>query len=84
MAIEELGMNILTYGFNTDQHCNGYVRVTIVDGEIWIRIYDDAKQFNLREYLKKDENLSAVILDKILSKLDYQHNAGVNTLVLKV
>ncbi len=90
LAIEEIATNIIQYGFTADKKYNAYVRVTVED-EICIRIYDNASTFNLKEKLQnsigkfpEEDNISLRIIEKILEKIDYQNNAGINTVVLVV
>ena len=90
LAIEEIATNIIQYGFAENKNYNAYIRVT-VENEICIRIYDNASTFNLKEKLQnsigkfpEEDNISLRIIEKILSKIDYQNNAGINTVVLVV
>lgn len=90
LAIEEMVTNIVQYGFEPGKDYNAYVRVTL-DDEICIRIHDNASGFNLKEKLlnsvgdyPEEDNISLRIVEKILEKIDYQNNAGVNTVVLVV
>ena len=90
LAIEELATNIVKYGFNVEKKYNAYVRVIITD-KIEIHIYDNSSNFNLKQKLQntgsdypEDRNLSLRIIEYILENIDYQNNAGINTLVLTV
>ena len=90
LAIEEMATNIVQHGFKPGQNYNAYIRVT-VDDEICIRILDNASGFNLKEKLQnvvgefpEEANISLRIVEKILDRIDYQNNAGINTVVLIV
>ena len=90
LAIEEMATNIVQHGFKPGKNYNSYIRVTVED-EICIRILDNASGFNLKEKLQnvvgefpEEANISLRIVEKILDRIDYQNNAGINTIVLIV
>lgn len=90
LAIEEIATNIIKYGFQSGKDYSAYVRVTVGD-EICVRIYDNASKFNLKERLQQyrdtfpdGASISLRIVETILERIDYQNNAGINTVVLVV
>ncbi len=46
LSIEELCVNIIRFGFKEDKNHSIYIKLAKYDGEIFLRIRDDARDYN--------------------------------------
>lgn len=91
LAVEEMTVNIITYGYKMKKDENIDIIVRINGDEIIIRIRDNGIPFNPFEYIPDkdmkeiESNIGGIaILKKIARSAEYSRALGFNNLIIKV
>ena len=89
LCVEEITCNILEHGFYKGGHNTIDIRIVCKDS-LAIRIHDDCKKFDPREYMKlfdgssPEKAIGLRMVAGVAKSIDYYNNAGINTLLIKV
>ena len=87
--------NVLLHGVKSNETCSSYVRVTF-NRSLYIRIYDDNREFNPRKEMQKiesepvysgEEKIGLRLVKNITDRhgsFDYQNTAGINTSIVEL
>ena len=90
LAIEELTGNIVEHGFNDGKKHSVDVRIVAADEPLTIRIRDDCPAFDPAKYMEQfshedpSKNAGLRLIAGIAKSINYQNNAGINTLLINV
>lgn len=93
LCIEEMAGNIISHGFTkkkTDRNLSVNIYVSVKDGEIFMRIRDNAPQFDpfrkLEMYRENEDdpakNIGIRMVSKIAREMKYQTTLGMNVLTI--
>ncbi len=89
LCVEEVARNIFEHGTFKEKKNQINVRVVCKD-ELTIRVSDDCRKFDPREYLKlfdeetPEKAIGLRMVAGLASNIDYYNNAGINTLIIKI
>ena len=89
LCVEEIACNILEHGFYKGGYNTIDIRVVYKDS-LAIRIHDDCRKFDPREYMKlfdansPEKAIGLRMVAALAKSIDYYNNAGINTLLIKV
>ena len=92
LCIEEMGRNIIQYGFSDGKEHYIYLRILAKAGEVILRIRDDCKPFNPLERYRmtiQDEkdsakNVGIRLVMKLSSEVQYLSTFGNNNLIIRI
>ena len=92
LCIEEMGRNIIQYGFSDGKQHYIYLRILAKAGEVILRIRDDCKPFNPLERYRmtiQDENdpaknIGIRLVMNLSSEVEYLSTFGTNNLIIRI
>ncbi len=94
LAIEEMGTNILKYGYDDTARHEILVRVQVDPGTVLVVLEDDGHEFNPLEAPPPDAEvpldqrepggLGIHLVRKLATQMDYQRSGGRNRLTVKI
>ena len=92
LCIEEMGRNIIQYGFSDGKQQYIYLRILAKAGEVILRIRDDCKPFNPLERYRmtiQDENdpaknIGIRLVMNLSSEVEYLSTFGTNNLIIRI
>ncbi len=92
LCIEEMGRNIIQYGFSDGKEHYIYLRILAKANEVILRIRDDCKPFNPLERYRmtiQDEdnpakNMGIRMVMKLSSEVQYLSTFGTNNLIIRI
>ncbi|MBP3873264.1 MAG: ATP-binding protein, partial [Lachnospiraceae bacterium] len=82
--------NIVEHGFNDGKKHSVDVRIVAADEPLTIRIRDDCPAFDPAKYMEQfshedpSKNAGLRLIAGIAKSINYQNNAGINTLLINV
>lgn len=92
LCVEEMAGNVVHYGFRPGERHNANIRIIMKD-DLILRIQDDCPEFNPKKRLdqfKTEEteeigkNIGIRLISKIAKEMEYQNNAGINNVIIKL
>lgn len=90
LCVEEMAGNVVRYGFKPGERHNANIRITVKD-ELIVRIQDDCPEFNPKKRLDQfspepdpTKNIGIRLISRIAKEMEYQNNAGINTVIIKL
>lgn len=89
LCAEEMTNNTIIHGFKEGEEHTAVVRVT-VKNELVLRIRDDCPEFSPKKRLEQfsvenfEKNVGIRLVSKLAKEMNYQNNAGINTIIIKI
>lgn len=90
LCIEEMGANIIQYGFNDEKKHSIDIRVVKKEDEFWIRMRDDCKAFDPKSWysihkpVDITKNIGIRMVMKMAKDFQYVNTMQLNNLLIKV
>lgn len=92
LITEELSVFLAEHGFNDGKEHNINMRLVSKDDDLIIRMRDDCKPMNLKDYYKllqgsqdkKEEEINLAIILKMAKDVKYTATFGANNLIVRV
>lgn len=90
LCVEEMAGNVISHGFAKDHRKHAVDIRIVVKDDLTIRIRDDCAGFDPKKRIEQfdpenvAENMGIRLIGKIASVMEYQNNAGVNNVLIKV